>query len=229
MVVPIEQENTCRTERRLWLLQKGQWRLSLSPCWDRAEAALSRGADAGRAPASASARRHQGRIRPRRALGREQRAGAAPVQYRRFRATAGELRTRGYYLGSNVSYNLKKWSRWATSITSSAAHGPPVGARQPDRKGPPGGRHRQRASMTATSARSIRWAASAPTISTPSTARCSGWSASGPTRSSTGWKICLPAARPASQAILRRHGPGLPGRVDSDARGPLEARRESAT
>ncbi len=35
--------------------------------------------------------------------------------------TAGELRTRGYYLGSNVSYNLRSWSRWAISITSARA------------------------------------------------------------------------------------------------------------
>ncbi len=35
--------------------------------------------------------------------------------------TAGELRTRGYYLGSNVSYNLRSWSRWVISITSARA------------------------------------------------------------------------------------------------------------
>ena len=35
--------------------------------------------------------------------------------------TAGELRTRGYYLGSNVSYNLKKLVEMASSITSARA------------------------------------------------------------------------------------------------------------
>jgi hypothetical protein len=35
--------------------------------------------------------------------------------------TAGELRTRGYYLGSNVSYNLKKLVETASSITSARA------------------------------------------------------------------------------------------------------------
>ena len=31
--------------------------------------------------------------------------------------TAGELKTRGYYQGSNVSYNLKNWSIWAICTT----------------------------------------------------------------------------------------------------------------
>ena len=34
--------------------------------------------------------------------------------------TAGELKTRGYYQGSNVSYNLKKLVEWATCTTSGA-------------------------------------------------------------------------------------------------------------
>lgn len=34
--------------------------------------------------------------------------------------TAGELKTRGYYQGSNVSYNLKKLRIWGTCITSAA-------------------------------------------------------------------------------------------------------------
>ena len=35
--------------------------------------------------------------------------------------TAGELRTRGYYLGSNVSYNVKKLVEMATSIIRARA------------------------------------------------------------------------------------------------------------
>ena len=35
--------------------------------------------------------------------------------------TAGELKTRGYYQGSNVSYNLKNWSIWAICTTSAAS------------------------------------------------------------------------------------------------------------
>ena len=30
--------------------------------------------------------------------------------------TAGELKSRGYYQGSNVSYNLKNWSSWGICI-----------------------------------------------------------------------------------------------------------------
>ena len=35
--------------------------------------------------------------------------------------TAGELKTRGYYQGSNVSYNLKNWWIWAICTTSDAS------------------------------------------------------------------------------------------------------------
>jgi hypothetical protein len=49
--------------------------------------------------------------------------------------TAGELKTRGYYQGSNVSYNLKKLV---------VRGGPPLGAGAPDRKGPPPARHAER-------------------------------------------------------------------------------------
>ena len=61
-----------------------------------------------RTPAPAAARRHQGRVRPprRRRLNSVQ----ALLLYNMGdgELTAGELKTRGYYLGSNVSYNLKK-------------------------------------------------------------------------------------------------------------------------
>ena len=71
-------------------------------------AALSGGADLGRASAPASARCHQGRIRSPRPRRHQFGTGAAFVQYRRQGTDRRELRTRGYYLGSNVSYNLKK-------------------------------------------------------------------------------------------------------------------------
>lgn len=32
--------------------------------------------------------------------------------------TAGELKSRGYYQGSNVSYNLKNWWNWAICTTN---------------------------------------------------------------------------------------------------------------
>ncbi len=53
--------------------------------------------------------------------------------------TAGELRTRGYYLGSNVSYNVKKLvqcqetGRNRLSAPFPLAHQPPRRANQPDR------------------------------------------------------------------------------------------------
>ena len=34
--------------------------------------------------------------------------------------TAGELKSRGYYQGSNVSYNLKNWLIWGICTTSIA-------------------------------------------------------------------------------------------------------------
>ena len=50
--------------------------------------------------------------------------------------TAGELRTRGYYLGSNVSYNVKKLveSRLPAPFARSRARSS-LGAHQPDREG----------------------------------------------------------------------------------------------
>jgi DNA-binding MarR family transcriptional regulator len=71
-------------------------------------AALSRSIDFGGAAASPPARRHQGRIRSPRPRRHQFGAGAAALQHRRQGIDRGELRTRGYYLGSNVSYNLKK-------------------------------------------------------------------------------------------------------------------------
>ncbi len=48
--------------------------------------------------------------------------------------TAGELKTRGYYQGSNVSYNLKSWSTLAT-CTTSGPRSTPLGPGAADRKG----------------------------------------------------------------------------------------------
>ena len=47
--------------------------------------------------------------------------------------TAGELRTRGYYLGSNVSYNVKKLVEMGYPPPFPLAHRPSVGSNQPDR------------------------------------------------------------------------------------------------
>ena len=58
--------------------------------------------------------------------------------------TAGELRTRGYYLGSNLSYNVKNWSRWATSIMPARAS---TAARSASADGRPGGARDRRDSM----------------------------------------------------------------------------------
>ena len=35
--------------------------------------------------------------------------------------TAGELKSRGYYQGSNVNYNLKNWWAWAICTMNAAA------------------------------------------------------------------------------------------------------------
>ena len=59
--------------------------------------------------------------------------------------TAGELRTRGYYLGSNVSYNLKKLVEMAFPRSPAHPRRPAFGAHQADRKGPRGARHRRHA------------------------------------------------------------------------------------
>ncbi len=50
--------------------------------------------------------------------------------------TAGELKTRGYYLGSNVSYNLKKLVDMGYIHYQALGANTPVGPRQPDRQGP---------------------------------------------------------------------------------------------
>jgi hypothetical protein len=57
--------------------------------------------------------------------------------------TAGELRTRGYYLGSNVSYNVKKLVEMGFLHHAALARRPPFGAHQPDRQGPGSAPHRR--------------------------------------------------------------------------------------
>ena len=57
--------------------------------------------------------------------------------------TAGELRTRGYYLGSNVSYNLKKLVETRLPRPSAFARRSPFGPHQADRQGPGNPRHRR--------------------------------------------------------------------------------------
>ncbi len=67
------------------------------------------GIELDRALASSAARRDQGRVRPPRWFG-SQPPSQALLLYNMGdnELTAGELKSRGYYLGSNVSYNLKK-------------------------------------------------------------------------------------------------------------------------
>ena len=49
--------------------------------------------------------------------------------------TAGELTSRGYYLGSNVSYNLKKLVECRLHQPPALEHRPPLGAGPPHRQG----------------------------------------------------------------------------------------------
>ena len=106
--------------------------------------------------------------------------------------TAGELRTRGYYLGSNVSYNLKKlvemgyihhqrsrMDRRSVRVSLTEKGQEVADDRQQPLRAPhpldrPGRRHRL------------------GRFPRSSTARCSGSSASGPTRSSTGSRAARP-------------------------------------
>jgi len=57
--------------------------------------------------------------------------------------TAGELRTRGYYLGSNVSYNLKKLVETRLPRSSALARRSPLGPHSPDHAGPGNPPHRR--------------------------------------------------------------------------------------
>ena len=99
--------------------------------------------------------------------------------------TAGELRTRGYYLGSNVSYNLKKLVEMEfLDHQRSRVDRRSVRIKLTDKGREV--RDTSRRSIRSTCARSNRSAASMPTSSPRSTNRCTGSSASGPTRSSIG-------------------------------------------
>ena len=57
--------------------------------------------------------------------------------------TAGELRTRGYYLGSNVSYNLKKLVEMGFLDHQRSRRRPPFGAHQAHRQGSRSSRRRR--------------------------------------------------------------------------------------
>ena len=98
--------------------------------------------------------------------------------------TAGELRTRGYYLGSNVSYNLKKLVEMGfLDHQRSRVDRRSVRIKLTDK-----GRE-VRDIVDALYQKHVRSvggsAASMPTNSVCSTGRCIVWSASGPTRSCT--------------------------------------------
>ncbi len=85
--------------------------------------------------------------------------------------TAGELTSRGYYLGSNVSYNLKKLVEVRLHQSPALEHRPPLGAGPPHRQGAGGVQGGERASTSANSSPCNRLAASMPTISRRSTSR----------------------------------------------------------
>jgi len=99
--------------------------------------------------------------------------------------TAGELRTRGYYLGSNVSYNLKKLvelgflDHQRSRVDRRSVRIRLTGQGQEIRR--------------IVDARSSRSAGSPTTNSRRSTSRCIGSSGSGPIRSSTGSEIFGPS------------------------------------
>ena len=102
--------------------------------------------------------------------------------------TAGELRSRGYYLGSNVSYNSKKASRRGIHPSRTLLDRSPVGARPPHREGQGRLRRRQIISTSVSSDRLSRLAAFQVTAWIPSISRCCAWSGSGEIRSATGSK-----------------------------------------
>ena len=101
--------------------------------------------------------------------------------------TAGELRTRGYYLGSNVSYNLKKLVEMGFLDHQRSRIDRRSVRIKLTEKGPKSATSWTRSirNMCAPLNRSV---ASPPTSSRRSTNRCIGWSGSGPTRSCTGCK-----------------------------------------
>ena len=72
--------------------------------------------------------------------------------------TAGELRTRGYYLGSNVSYNLKKLVELGFLDHQAVARRSPLGAHQPDARR---ARRSARSSTRSTRSTSRPWSRSA--------------------------------------------------------------------
>ena len=116
--------------------------------------------------------------------------------------TAGELRTRGYYLGSNVSYNLKKLVEMGfLDHQRSRVDRRSVRIKLTDK-----GRE-VRDAVDAPPPRSMcapwsRSAASMPTSSQCSTRRCTGSSGSGPIKFSTG----SDKERLARQKVYRRTG-----------------------
>ena len=131
--------------------------------------------------------------------------------------TAGELKTRGYYLGSNVSYNLKKlvdmgylhYKRSDKDRRSVRVSLTPKGAG--------GARRRSRSSISASWARWKPSARSRSTTSRASTSRWCAWSASGPTRSATASRPLGGLAR--RHAVLRRSTPHdrLARRLETDS------------
>ena len=128
--------------------------------------------------------------------------------------TAGELRTRGYYLGSNVSYNLKKLVEMGFLDHQRSR----VDRRSVRIKLTEKGRE-VRDIVDALYQKHVgtvsRSAASPPTSSRRSTSRCIGWSGSGPTRSCTGCdfaSIVFSSPRPGRGFFCpRAREPGRPG------------------
>lgn len=102
--------------------------------------------------------------------------------------TAGELRTRGYYLGSNVSYNLKKLVELGFLDHQRSR----VDRRSVRIRLTPQGQEVRRIVDSSTRSTSRPWnrsAASRAKSSRPSTSRCTASSGSGPTRSCIGSEL----------------------------------------
>ena len=118
--------------------------------------------------------------------------------------TAGELRTRGYYLGSNVSYNLKKLVEMGFLDHQRSRIDRRSVRIKLTEKG-----HEVRDIVDALYQKHVRTVEQVGGInqmnSPRSTSRCTGSSGSGPTRSST---VCLGLRKPAD-TCLPRLAPGL--------------------
>ena len=99
--------------------------------------------------------------------------------------TAGELKTRGYYQGSNVSYNLKKLVEYGYMHHQKCDVDRRAVRVRLTEKGHADPQHRRGRCSSGTPPASSAARCSATCGSRTSTPACGGWSATGPTRSAT--------------------------------------------